>query len=81
MFYVPLEISGERIEALVDSGASNCFISSTLVKGLNIPVKQEIGRAVKLPNGTEIQSELYIKEDIEVSGKIFADVKFYVLEM
>ena len=38
MMFISVTIGGERIEVLLDSGASHSFISKKLVKAIPLPV-------------------------------------------
>jgi predicted aspartyl protease len=81
VMYVPIEFNGETIEVLVDSGASHSFIAKSLVQALALPVREEAGKKVKLANGAILDTNLYVRVNIVIKGKVFSNIKFNVLEV
>ena len=75
------KIRNQKLNFLIDSGSTHCFLSSKLVKKLNLKLNQEIKRPVELASGNKsftkglIENLSFVLNDQNHTGN------FYVIDM
>ena len=76
-----MNINAQPVVCLVDTGASHTYISTTLVKSLNLNVVEHTPVSVILPNKESVVSTSTAVARISFVDSIACEIKFQILNI
>ena len=76
---VKVQIKNHDVNALIDSGSSNCFIHPRVVKQLNLDIFPDTGHVSMASCSLSSNVSRFVKEDLTINGRQYHKQRFRIL--